>query len=348
MDATEVLGIREWVHRLAGNGLTTATEVVRTLACVQSQECAHGFWSLGRRTAGSSYADVQSEFDAGAFVRTHVLRPTWHFVAAEDLLWIQAVTRERVQQLNGTIYRREGLGPRELDRAATSISRELAGGAALTRSELGRVLGSAGLALAYSIMNAELEGLICSGPIRRAQHTYALVSERISHHAAGDGGELAYRFFCGHGPAGVKDLARWSSLTLKQSAEAVEAVADRLASDTVGGSRLWFDPSAPQRERPTDRPLLLPLYDELTLSYPMINFRPAADHPHPPGTDRFTGSVIIGDLDVGTWRRTVKGKKMIMELAVAPRITDRQRTAVEQQAARMADFLGRTLALSWG
>ena len=98
-------GARIATQRLAGNGLARAADVVSLLACVQSQEHAHAFWSLGMRTAGLTYAEVQGEFDAGTFLRTHILRPTWHFVAAADLHWIQAVTAARVQQLNGTIYR---------------------------------------------------------------------------------------------------------------------------------------------------------------------------------------------------------------------------------------------------
>ncbi len=258
-------------QRLAGNGLGRAVDVVSLLACVQSQEHAHAFWSLGMRTDGLTYAEVQREFDAGTFLRTHILRPTWHFVAAADLRWIQAVTAARVQQLNGTIYRQQGLGPTERDRALELIMNALTGGACLTRTELGRVLAAEGPRLAYLIMNAELEGVICSGPMRGAQHTYALVSERVGHSADGDAGELAYRFFAGHGPASVKDFARWSSLTLTQCHRAVEAAGNRLDSETFEGSTLWFDPTAPEPST-SARAMLLPMYDELTLSYPKINF----------------------------------------------------------------------------
>jgi hypothetical protein len=106
----DVLRRRVIGHHLAGNGLEAAVDVVRRLACVQSQEWAQAFWSLGMRTRGLTNAQVQTEFDAGAFVRTHILRPTWHYVAAEDLRWIQAVTADRVQQLNGTMHRRGGWG----------------------------------------------------------------------------------------------------------------------------------------------------------------------------------------------------------------------------------------------
>ena len=320
----------------------SADAVVGSLLAVQAENPAQSAWAVACRTATPDATELADLLDDGRVVRTHVLRPTWHFVAAADLRWIQAVTADRVQRLNGTIYRQQGLGPDVLDRALKLIMKELTGGVCLTRAELGRVLATEGLPLAYLIMNAELEGVICSGPIRGAQHTYALVSERVDHSADGDAGELAYRFFAGHGPASVKDFARWSSLTLTQCNQAVEAAAGRLESEIVDGSTLWFDPDGPGPAS-SDRAMLLPIYDELTLSYPKINFGRARQHPHQPGTDRFVGSVIVDKIDVGTWRRTVKGQKLIMELVLAPEVDADQRAAVEAEAARLAGFLGKQL-----
>ena len=223
-------------------------------------------------------------------------------------------------------------------------------------------------------MNAELEGVICSGTMRGAQQTYALLDERVprsgdadalrasanrapphgegasggvlssasdddgggsqarcaSSAKEGDAAELARRFFAGHGPASIQDLARWSSLTISQCRDAVDAVKDRLDCVTVEGLELWFGPDPPRRvsrRRQSSGALLLPLYDELTLSYPVINFPQATGHPHTPGEDLFVGSVIIAETNVGTWRRTVKGRKMIMEIALAPGVARRSGSA---------------------
>jgi hypothetical protein len=92
--------------------------------------------------------------------------------------------------------------------------------------------------------------------------------------------------------------------------------------------------------------LLLPLYDELTLSYPLINFPQADGHPHAPGEDLFVGSVIMADANVGTWRRTVRGRKMIMEIALAPGIVARSRGLLEAAASRLATFAGKQLELT--
>jgi hypothetical protein len=345
----DVLHARLATQRLLADRLAGPAEVVALLAAVQSQEFAHALWSLRLRSAAGSEAEVRAAFDRGEFLRTHVLRPTWHLAAAEDIGWLLAVTAPRVQRLNGTMYRQQGLDQAALDRAAATITDALAGGAELTRAELGGLLGTSGVRLAYQVMNAELEGLVVSGAMRGAQHTYALLAERVpaDRRRSGDLAELAYRFYAGHGPASEPDLARWATLTRRQAAEAIEAAAGRLTSLEVDGERLWRAPDAP--EPPAELAygaLLLPLYDELTLSYPAINFPDAERHPHPAGEDRFVGSVVVGDRNAGLWRRTVQGGTVIVEVTLAPGLPPAQYEAVRTAAAELAGFLDRRLELT--
>jgi Winged helix DNA-binding domain len=348
----DVLRRRLMTQRLIGGGLPTAADVVRLLGCVQSQEYAHALWSLGMRTSGLTAADVQAEFDRGDFLRTHILRPTWHLVAAADIRWVLQLTAPRVQKLNQTIYRQHGLDQATLDRGVAVIVEELEGGRHRTRAELARALAerglvSQGIGLAYVVMNAELVGVICSGPVRGAQQTYALLVERVPRSANVGGGiaELARRFFLGHGPASIQDLARWSSLTIGQCRDAVEAVKDQLDCVTVEGVELWFgrETSAPN---PSSGALLMPLYDEVTLSYPAINFPQANGHPHPPGADLFVGCVILAETNVGLWRRTLQSRKIIMEVTLARGVDAKSRRLIEAAAADLADFAGKELELT--
>ena len=348
----DVLRRRLTTQRLIGGGLPTAADVVRLLGCVQSQEYAHALWSLGMRTSGLTAAGVQAEFDRGDFLRTHILRPTWHFVAPADIRWVLELTAPRVQKLNQTIYRQHGLDQATLDRGVAVIADELEGGQHRTRAELaqalaGRGLVSQGIGLAYVVMNAELEGVICSGPVRGAQQTYALLDERVPHSAdvGGDIAELARRFFLGHGPASIQDLARWSSLTIGQCRDAVEAGKDRLDCMSVEGVELWFGPETPA-PNPSSGALLMPLYDEVTLSYPAINFPQANGHPHPPGADLFVGCVILAETNVGLWRRTLQSRKMIMEITLARGVEAKSRRLIAAAAADLAAFAAKDLELT--
>jgi hypothetical protein len=113
MTRQNVLQRRLATQRLLGKGLPSAADVVRLLGCVQSQEYAHALWSLGMRTSGLAAGDVQAEFERGAFLRTHVLRPTWHFVAAEDIRWILEVTApEFNSSIRRSTARRASIWPR--------------------------------------------------------------------------------------------------------------------------------------------------------------------------------------------------------------------------------------------
>ena len=348
----DVLRRRLITQRLIGGGLPRAADVVRLLGCVQSQEYAHALWSLGMRTSGLTAAGVQAEFDRGDFLRTHILRPTWHFVAPADIRWVLELTAPRVQKLNQTIYRQQSLDQAALDRGVAVIAEELEGGQHRTRAELARALAgrglvSQGIGLAYVVMNAELEGVICSGPVRGAQQTYALLDERVPRSAdvGGDIEELARRFFLGHGPGSIQDLARWSSLTIGQCRDAVEAVKDRLDCMTVEGVELWFGPETPA-PHPSSGALLMPLYDEVTLSYPAINFPQANGHPHPPGADLFVGCVILAETNVGLWRRTLQSHKMIMEVTLARGVEARSRRLIEAAAGDLAAFAAKELELT--
>lgn len=350
MRSEEVLRQRLATQRLRGAGADTAATVVEELTCVQSQEWAHGFWSLGLRTGNLGYADVQREFDAGRFLRTHILRPTWHFVSPADIGWVLAATSARVHQRNATMYRSVGLDRAALERGGEQIVAALTDRGPLTRAELGAVLGETGFRLVHLVMSAELDGLICSGPLRGAQHTYALLAERAPAEQARNPdhpvAELARRFFAGHGPAELADFVRWSSLSKADAEEGLALVSEGLESVEVDGVTLWFDPHAGPGGAATtapDRPLLLPLYDEVTLSYPRINFAVADGHPDEPGTDVFIGSVIVGLTNVGTWRRTVKGRRIEVQTRLAPGVSAADRHAVADAVSDLARFLNREL-----
>jgi winged helix DNA-binding protein len=354
LDRDTVLARRLATQRLAENPLPTAAAVVDLLTCVQAQEWAHAVWSLGLRSAGSTHDGIVAAFDAGDLLRTHLLRPTWHLVAPADVRWILAATADRVHVKNGSMYRQTGVDAAIAGHTTDLLQVMLEGGRSLTRPEIGERLAAAGvespsgMRLTYLVMRAELDGLIVSGPLRGQQHTYALLAERLAgrpEHAPDDPpAELWRRFVVGHGPTSVRDFARWSSLTLTAARAAAARVADRLESATVGEEELWWDPDAPELDPAAAREVvrLLPLYDELPLSYPRLSFPLAAGHPHPPDDDLRWGSVIAGLANVGVWRRTiVDGRRRTVRVsaAMAPGTTARQRAAVDTELERLAAFL---------
>lgn len=351
-------------RRIVGQHLRTdpcasAAEVVADLVCVQSQEYSHAFWSLGLRCLAPTFAEIRRQFDDGQFLRTHILRPTWHFVTPADIRAVLAVTSPRVHRRNAGRYRELGLDAGTLSRSVEVIAAALVGNHYRTRRELGqelerRGISTAGQRLAHLVMYAELEALICSGPMAGPQHTYALLDERVPPAPQTDPkdalAELVFRFFSGHGPASVAELVRWSSLPTAEVKAAVESLRDRLESSTAEGQTLWWDPQRPLPPSGPSRPvaLLLPLYDELLLSYRALNFPRDPRHPHAPRDDLFVGSVIVdgpmgarntGPRNVGTWRRTVRGSFVQVQTSLSPSVTRAEEKAVQEAVRELAAFL---------
>jgi Winged helix DNA-binding domain len=147
MQLTTIAQQRLLNQRLLASTLRQPAEVVHWLGAAQSQDYAGAKWSLGMRmepnAATVSDAAVEQAFDAGAILRTHVLRPTWHFVAPTDIRWLLALTAPRVHLLNGLYYRRVGLDDDLYACAAAVLAQALAGGVYLTRDELRQALNAA-------------------------------------------------------------------------------------------------------------------------------------------------------------------------------------------------------------
>ena len=333
--------------------LVTPLDVVRSLGAVQSQDYAGGKWGIAQRTRAATDADVERALTDGSIVRTHVLRPTWHFVAAEDIRWMLALTAPRVRAAMASYDRKLELDEKVFAKSATAITRALSGGNHLTRLELRAVLERAGIGavktqrLGHLMMRAELDGLVCSG-LRRGKHsTYALLEERLPKAGAMDRdeslAELARRYFRTRGPATVHDFAWWSGLTMGDSRRAVEAVQSRFESQTVDGKTYWFAGSSPAAKEATNTAHLLPNYDEYFIGLKdrgaigeMVKERVVGL----PGDSFFAHLVMAGGQLVGGWIRTVTPRHVLFNVRLAVPITSAQTRALKSHAKRYSEFFG--------
>jgi Winged helix DNA-binding domain len=86
-------------HRLTTPGSPHAADLVAWFGAIQAQDYGAAKWALALRMRGAvSDANIERAFNEGRILRTHVMRPTWHFVAPEDLRWLLALTAPRVHQ----------------------------------------------------------------------------------------------------------------------------------------------------------------------------------------------------------------------------------------------------------
>ncbi len=350
VNESDVLRQRMRNQLLAAPRWTEPADVVGWLGAVQSQDYAGATWALGQRLPGCSHEAIDRAFDAGAILRTHVLRPTWHFVAPADIRWLLQLTGPRVTGGISAYGRTLGLDDEVLRASRRAIARALKGGEHLTRSELGTALHASGLdvngpTLGHVLMHAELDGVICSGPRRGKQVTYALLEERVAPAPALSRdealAELVRRYFLSHGPATVRDFVWWSGLTARDARRGIAMLDTQLVSERLDGLEYWLAPSTPA---PMPREAyLLPNYDEYTVAYRdrdvYFDAAQAAAVPRRYNVP-FDHAVVLGGRVIGMWRRTVGKDALRVETRLFAELDAAGRAEVHQAAERYARFLG--------
>lgn len=332
------------------------TKIVAWLGAMQAQDFAGAKWSLGLRLPPTTDRAIEQAYNEGRILRTHAMRPTWHFVAPTDIRWLQALTGSRVRQVSAGRYRQLELDDATLVRAAGIMVESLAQGP-LTRAELGAALAAAGIAeatgqrLAYMVMWAELEALICSGPQRGKQFTYMVLDDRVPpapiQTAEESLAELLRRYFRSHGPATEYDFARWSGLTLADTRRGLASVGQELAQVVVNDQTYWLAPDSwvatPAAPGPTPMAYLVSIYDEYTIGYKDRRII---------GSDELSRSlsgmgnalqnvILVDGRLAGTWRRVLSGRRVTAELTPLISLTAADRQAIDRAAERLARFLER-------
>jgi Winged helix DNA-binding domain len=346
-------------QRLIGKPFSSPVDVVRWLGAVQSQDFAGAKWAVAQRTGAATDAALDDLFDRGAILRTHVMRPTWHFVVPEDIRWLLDLTAPRVRRGLASRYRELEIDDSVAARAGAAFAAELAGGRHLTRPELGQALSRAGISpegqrLPHLLLRAELEQVIVSGPRRGKQFTYALLEERTPKVPAMDRsealGELTLRYFRSHGPAQVQDFTWWSGLTTVEARRGITLAGAALQHRVVGDKDYWSDAAADGTGTGAVVAHLLPNFDEYTVGYrDRSALMPAAGR-FDPSLFSF-GSILSNVVTVdgvvrGAWRRSSARGSMLIEIRLFEKLTERETVAVAEAGRRMGRFLGRPVDLA--
>ncbi len=330
--------------------------MVRSLTAVQSQDYPGAKWSVGQRVRGGSDTAVDEAFSSGRILRTHVLRPTWHFVDPDDIRWLLRLTAPRVHTIIAYYNRRLELDGRLFARAHAVFGKALEGGRHLTRAELADELAKAkiiarGQRLAHIVAHAELDALICSGALRGKQHTYALLDERAPGGRVLDReeavAELVRRFFVSHGPATLKHFAWWSGLTMADGKAGLSTVQAQLNRIEADGQTYWTGTSAPRANRMPARAYLIPEYDEALIGSKDLAI---SDLPRTRRgwKDAWYRPVMIEGKRAGTWRRAISGGRVVVSVNLFTTLDSRQRRMLGAAVERHARFLGLPAATpSW-
>lgn len=339
-----------------------AAAIVARMGCLQSQDFHMAKWALGARNPQLTEASIDADFNEGKVLRTHVLRPTWHFVLPADIRWMLRLTAPRIRAFCKGLYRKLEIDEPVLKRSKRILEKTLAAEGFCTREQLAARLvkgkvNTDDVRLAFLLMDAELEGLICSGPRQGKRFTYALLEERVpgapTYLEEPEAiGELAKRYFTTRGPATLQDFAWWSGLNQAKAKIGIELNKGHLACVISEGQAYWFagaedkNPGAARKNPGAASPAkkapavhLLPAYDEYTVSYKDRSDILHLRYQKPPGLNLLKPIVVVGGQFAGTWKRTLF--KDTVKVDIDP-YTD-LKASVRQASARYAHFIGKEL-----
>jgi len=351
MNSSDIAPARLSNQLLGKKKCQTPGEVVAWLGAVQAQDFAAAKWALGLRMEQATDTDIEKVFNDGAILRTHVMRPTWHFVAPQDIRSLLALTAARVHAANAYMYRKLELDNDLLSRCHAVFKKELRGKKFLTRVEIANHLAenrikAAGLRLAYTIIHAELEALICSGPRRGKQFTYALLEERAPEAKKLRRDEAlaqwALRYFASHGPAQLKDFVWWSGLTLQDAQHGLDLAAPQLAHEIIDGNTYWFSPNTKTVKPKASQALLLSIYDEYTIAYKDRSALGGEQHYSEKllATGNALTSVLILDGKIaGTWKRVIKKGRVEITMNPFRPLRKDEHDAIKAAVTRYGEFL---------
>lgn len=349
MTGADIIG-----SRLATQGLVfplkkTIPEIVGHLCAVQSQDYGAAKWALGARLPGVSDSGLDELYNSGAIIRTHVMRPTWHFVLPEDVKWMQQLTAHRVHALLNNTGKKLGLDEAVYRKSNKIIAKALKGGNYLMRSELEDLLNKGGIAtgdlvMIHIMMKAELDCIVCNGPRKGKQFTYALFDERIRDTNPMLRDEalatLFRRYIEGHGPATLQDFAWWSGLTMTDAKDALSFLKSKLFCAGHEGQEYWYSGKQPGVSRDSTV-FLLPNFDEYTVAYKDRSILHDIKK-----TGELTPFTLLGNLIIingyaaGTWKKTVSKDHVTIEPSYFHAVKTAERKMVAEAAEAYGDFLG--------
>jgi len=316
MNSRDIARLRLINQRLVAPKDTDPANLVRWMGCIQAQDYAMAKWAVGCRLSKATDAGIEKDFNEGKILRTHVLRPTWHFICPEDIRWMLKLSAPKIKALTRPYHQQLSIDYSILKKSKTLLTRALGEHGKLTRPQLAEVLRKGKITtndtrLGHLLMDAELDAIICSAGRIGKQFAYGLLDGQgvvLNNEEAIV--KLARRYFPSRGPATVQDFAWWAGLTLTEARKGLDAV----KSELVFENEYWFAPSDAARPGST---YLLPAFDEYTVAYK--NRDDVLDPAHAAACFYGLKPIIVHNTRVvGMWQRTIKKGKPLVEIIPFP------------------------------
>lgn len=337
--------INQMVH---GNELNSVRDLVHWMGAVQAQDYNMAKYAIGIRLKNATDTIIEKAINEAKIIRMHVLRPTWHFVAAEDIRWMMKLTAENLNRALTSNNKRLELDEKTFRKANTIIEKLLRDGKHLTRKEIMTALEKKGiqtneLRASHIMFRAETDLIVCNGIKKDKQFTYALLNERVPSSKSLTKekalAELALRYFSSHGPATLQDFTWWSGLSVTDSKNGLELVKPKLVSEKYKEDLYWFSTGQISLSK-SSKIIFLPAFDEFLISYKSRHISLNTDHAPRTFTNNgiFNPIIVHNAIVVGTWKPQHK-KEIVITPNFFEEPTGKQIQLSEKAAKEFGKFM---------
>lgn len=354
MNLAEISNLRLLSQQIAEAKFKSAKEIVGWMGAMQAQDYSMAKWAIGIRLADSTVHLIESAIDKGQIIRTHLLRPTWHFVSSDDIFWMLALTAPQIKAILKTRDKALELNEKIYGKSNAIIEQALNRGRHLTREALVAELELANIPTdnnraSHLLLRAEIDGITGSGKSENNKQTYALLSERVPKGKTLNKEEalakLAERYFTSHGPATLRDFIWWSGLSATDSKHALEMVKSHFVSETVGKQTYWLTNSFTLPTPGINLVYLLPAYDEFVISYKDRTVSmPVKNHIRAISSNGiFRPTIVINGQVSGLWKRTIKKERVIVEIELFQSVDNVMTSLIEKSINHFVKFVNKEM-----
>jgi len=323
--------------------------LVKWMGAIQAQDYAMSKYAIGIRLKNATQETIEDSVNKAEIIRTHVLRPTWHFVAAEDVRWMLELTSKNLNRALSSNHKRLELDEKTFKKTNAIIEKLLRDGRHLTRKEIMSALEKKKIETnserALQIMfHAETDMVVCNGIKRDKQFTYALFDERIpltkkftKEEALA---ELALRYFLSHGPATLQDFIWWAGLSVSDAKNALESIKPNLIYEKVKDNTYWFSDREEGSKTSTNKIIFLPSYDEFLISYKSREISIDSSYTSQTFTNNgiFNPIIVQNAKVIGTWKPQYK-KGIAINQFFFKKPTERQKQLCSNAAKKFKKFI---------
>jgi len=356
MTFPELSRLRMLNQQIEGSVCTSPKELLSSMGAIQAQDFAMAKWAIGQRIPDSTRLSIETAYDAGNIIRTHLMRPTWHLVSSDDIYWMLELTAPQIRKILKTNDKRFELTDQIYAKTNTVLENVLSNNCSMTREELVQEFENVHIRtdenrLSHILMRAELDGVVCSGPIRKNKLTYALLADRVPLKKTGTRDEslftLAGRYFSSHGPATLRDFVWWSGLGVTEARKALEMIKAGFLSETIGTETYWFAEPMKKTLPFTPSVHLLPAYDEYLISYANRSAALAIVNNKKTISDNgiFRPVIVIDGQVEGLWKRTTIKDKVKIETSHFKVHDSETIRSLKKEATRYGIFLDKKIDL---